>query len=472
MPWLLNFTDSREAASPWQDRLFLKLLLAALSLRFLVAIGLWLTVAFIGSHDPIIVLSERLRAIDAITYHKEALAILDYWRGDKLVLTANGFSVIMAWLYRFATAHPLTMSAFATLCYLGVGIFSYGLSANLGHSRALARAIALIICLWPSSLAWSVLPLKEPLVLLAVFSFLYLLLKLGLLSWKRIALWLSIILSLTASIAVLVFLRPYLWYFLAATALMPLLGRLLSFKDSPKPPWLGLVAATLIGFMILGAVTPIKSVTRIRYAPQGSIPPFVGPRPAPTPPPRVDRRPRPDFSKETWAENMFRTLNEIREQFATQGGSSLSPEARQGNKVILLTGKFNSWQETVATLAALLKAASRDLLLFPYPWQRWPSGPLRPANLIVGMQSLIWYLLLPGFAVGLLIGLRRRPIPTLTILAWGIGLGLVLGVAVLNRGTLFRLREMALMPLILLWHPWLYIKLWRLLRREGRPTPN
>jgi hypothetical protein len=157
MSWLNLFTDSQETASPWQDHPFLKMLLAALGIRFLVAVGLWLTVAFIGSHDPIIVLSERLRAIDAVTYHKEALAILDFWRGEKLGLTANGFSVIMAWVYRLAAAHPLTMSALATLCYLGIGLFSYGLAANLGHNRTLARTIALIICLWPSSLAYFLL---------------------------------------------------------------------------------------------------------------------------------------------------------------------------------------------------------------------------------------------------------------------------------------------------------------------------
>ena len=202
MSWLNTFADQQRATSPWQDRLFLKLLLAALGLRFLVAVGLWLTVAFVGSHDPIIVLAERLRAIDAMTYHNEAMGILDYWRGDRATINTYVFSSFLAWLYRLAAAHPLAMSAFASICYLGVGLFAYGLAANLKRSQGQARAVSLIICLWPSSLAWSVLPLKDPLVMLAIFSFLFLLLKLGRLHWRQASAWLPVILGLAASVVV------------------------------------------------------------------------------------------------------------------------------------------------------------------------------------------------------------------------------------------------------------------------------
>lgn len=460
MSWLNTFADQQQATPPWQDRLFMKLLLAALGLRFLVAVGLWLTVAYVGSHDPIIVLAERLRAIDAMTYHNEAMGILDYWRGDRATINTYVFSSFLAWLYRLAAAHPLAMSAFASICYLGVGLFAYGLAASLKHSQGQARAVSLIICLWPSSLAWSVLPLKDPLVMLAIFSFLFLLLKLGRLHWQQFATWLPVILGLAASVVVLVFLRSYLWYLMAAVAVMPLLGRLLLAKEGQRPAWLGLLAATLVALVIIGAALPLKQVAYIRYGQQKPVPPIVKSKPAPEPAPKAASRPRKELSKQSWAEKIFRTLTDTRQQFAKYGGASLSPEARHGGGQVSLRGQFDTWQESIGTIASLLKAASRDLLLFPYPWQRWPSGPLRPANLLVALQSLLWYLLIPGLAAGLFIGLRRRPGTTLTVIAWGLGLGLVLGVAILNRGTLFRLREMALMPLILLWHPWPYEKFW------------
>lgn len=460
MYWLGWFKDHQQAASPLQDCLFLKLLFAALGLRFLVALGLWFTVAYAGSQEPIIVLAERLRAIDAMTYHREAMAILEYWNQGGHGLSTYVFSTFLAWLYRLVAANPLTMSAFATICYLGVGLFAYGLAANLNHPRGRARTVSLIICLWPSSLAWSSLPLKDPLVMLAVFSFLFILTRLGQTNWKKIATWVLMLIGLAASVVTLVFLRSYLLYLAAAVVFMPLVGRFLAANQDQPKPWPGLLAATAAATLIMVVAAPLKEVKYIEYAPQNQSLPIVKNKPAPEPAPKVEHNPIPNRSEKSWTAKVFHQLQKTRRQFARQGGSSLSPEARLGEKHVALWGQFDTWQESLATIALLLKAAARDLLLFPYPWQRWPSGPLRPANLFVALQSLLWYFILPGLIAGIFISLRNQPGTALTIITWGLGLGLILGLAVLNRGTLFRLREMALMPLILVWHPWPYEKLW------------
>jgi hypothetical protein len=107
----------------------------------------------------------------------------------------------------------------------------------------------------------------------------------------------------------------------------------------------------------------------------------------------------------------------------------------------------------------------RDLLFFPNPLQRWPETPRWTlVNLAVAGTALAWWLLLPGIAAGAWrLGLRR-PGPVLTMLAWGLGLGLALAVVVVNRGTLFRLREIFLLPCLLLWDPAPYLWLWRRVR--------
>lgn len=83
-------------------------------------------------------------------------------------------------------------------------------------------------------------------------------------------------------------------------------------------------------------------------------------------------------------------------------------------------------------------------------------------NLLVSAQGVLWYALLLGILPGMVRSLPRRPDTALPLAMWG--LGLLLAFVVLNRGTLFRLRDVAIMPLVLFWDMgWLWP--WR---RRGR----
>ncbi len=140
-------------------------------------------------------------------------------------------------------------------------------------------------------------------------------------------------------------------------------------------------------------------------------------------------------------------VRNYRMRFVDEAGRSLSPGALEAGP-----------------LEAIVLGL-RDLLFFPNPLQRWPETPRWTlVNLAVAGTALAWWLLLPGIAAGAWrLGLRR-PGPVLTLLAWGLGLGLALAVVVVNRGTLFRLREIFLLPCLLLWDPAPYLWLWRRVR--------
>jgi hypothetical protein len=150
----------------------------------------------------------------------------------------------------------------------------------------------------------------------------------------------------------------------------------------------------------------------------------------------------------------------IRRRFEISGGRSLPPDRLDSR-----------WRGPIHLLKQAARGG-RDIILFPYPWQRWPYAPqwgLLQAG--VSGVSLFWYALLPGVAAGILAGLKREPIGALCVLLWSLGLGMALGLVVLNLGTLFRLRDMAVLPLLLLWDPAPYLWARDRLGRLGGRSP-
>jgi hypothetical protein len=150
-------------------------------------------------------------------------------------------------------------------------------------------------------------------------------------------------------------------------------------------------------------------------------------------------------------------------EYAQSGGISLVPEAHvlpdgpQGLTIILLGGL-------------------RDLIFYPLPWQSWPSdGHNLPLKAAVTGQTLLWYLLLPGLAWGLAGALARREAVAGPAIFWVLVVGLSTAVIVVNLGTLYRLRDMAVLPLLLFFSPVPYQKLARLImppRGESAPAAN
>jgi hypothetical protein len=441
--------DPAPGRPPWLQSWFSRLLLAAVLLRLLVGVGVFLWGQQANPNHPVAAMSQRLTAPDGLAYHIGAMKVHEYWadpRPDKVLRhehMVSRFSVLVGAVYHLIWPHPLVMTLLNCLCFLGVGYLARGLAVGLGQPPARAAGLALVICLWPPSLAWSALPMKDSVSVFLVFAILSLMLYLARLAggaWGRRA---AAAAGLLLCAGVMIYARFYFGHVILAASLLPLLARLLpSPSPLPRPSWPSLALVLALGlaaFMLTqswhreyfvyfdeGEILPHtqfeaksrKDDTYKAFAKRAEMEPgFVAPQPPPPPQPR----------------GLWEELNGYRERFLHFAGRSLAPDAD-------------------ASLGGGLLHALRDILLFPYPWQRWPASEHWTAmNLLVSAQGVLWYALLVGILPGIWLGLRRRPDVALPLALWGLGLGMLLAFVVLNRGTLFRLRDMALLPLILFW---------------------
>ncbi|MBU1349468.1 hypothetical protein KJ781_05350, partial [Patescibacteria group bacterium] len=209
----LNATPS--APSLWRDRTFLTLIAGAGAIRLALVIGAWILVMLISSNPPLEVFAFNLRSIDALDNHRDALHILNFWanlRGDYLETFV--YSYVIAMFYKAFGSHPMIMGIVGNLFYIGVGFFAYGIAVQLGRESWERRSLAILICLWPSTMVWAATPLKESAVVFSAFGLLF--------CWLRLLngrpgsgfSWAMTALGLIASIFSLVCLRYYLWYLL------------------------------------------------------------------------------------------------------------------------------------------------------------------------------------------------------------------------------------------------------------------
>ncbi|MBI5522011.1 MAG: hypothetical protein HY910_05225 [Desulfarculus sp.] len=443
----------------WLHRWFWRLLLAAVLLRLLLGVGIFLWSQQANPRQPVEAMAQRLMAPDGLGYHIGAVKVDGYWSDpnpDKVLRHEHmvaRFSVLVGALYHLTWPQPLVMTLLNCLCYLGVGLLARDLGRRLGQPPARAAGLALLICLWPSSLAWSALPMKDSPSLFLIFALLSLTLYLARSAgqpWGR-RLWAAA--GFLVCAALMVYTRFYFGYVVLALSALPLLARLWPWAAAgPRPAWSSLALTLALGILAFALTKPWHQEYFV-YFERGEIlprsqfeaksrkdevykefarraeldPGFVAPQPPPPPVP-------PQGLTGLWEE-----LNTYRQRFQRFAGRSLAPDA------------------DASPLGGLARAL-RDSLLFPYPWQRWPANERWTAfNLAVSAQGVLWYALLLGILPGVAAQARRRPDIALPLALWGLGLGLLLAFVVLNRGTLFRLRDMAMMPLVLFWGlgwPW------------------
>jgi hypothetical protein len=90
------------------------------------------------------------------------------------------------------------------------------------------------------------------------------------------------------------------------------------------------------------------------------------------------------------------------------------------------------------------------VMFSPYPWE-WSSKPGGAGLLrvLAGMESLVLLILFPIIVWGAWANLRMRNYAGIQILAFSLVLMAVMGVAVVNAGTLFRLRLVVVVPLLI-----------------------
>ncbi|MFH1059738.1 MAG: hypothetical protein V1797_13820, partial [Pseudomonadota bacterium] len=275
------------------------LLIMAALLR--LALGAGLFYASPGGRDQarLEALSQRLAALDAVVYHGDGEKIYNFYRDGKTrylghELNIQRFGLLLAGLYALAVPHPLVAVGFNALCALALGWLAYALALRLGQPPGRAAGLAVLLCLWPPSLAWAALPLKEPLGLMLSLGHLYCLA--ALLGGEERTRGRSGVLALgyLVSVAGLAFLRFYLGYFTLLAGLAALLISLLPGRDpaapaAPRPGWgrralvLGLVLAAFM------ACQPLHRDFAIYFLPGRTLPvvrpegALVAPDPSPAP---------------------------------------------------------------------------------------------------------------------------------------------------------------------------------------------
>ncbi len=421
-------------------RRFLVLLLAAALLHLAAGSCLYL-VASRYSDNPLKLAAQWLRSPDAYRYHYNAWKVHLFWSLDLDKPNPLGefkvqrFTMLMVGIYGVLPSHPLVMIFLQAALQMPIGLLALLLARWLGQPPGRARLLALLVVLWPPTLVWSALPMKEPWALAAALAFLVCLACLWREDSGRPALVLAS-LGLPASLFLLVFLRFYFWKIvLVATPLFLLAGWLVPRLQgrTPARPRLGW-AGLLLG---LGLLLSLPYNHEFGYIFGAPAPPGRSPSYAPQPDPHN----RPPGGVERLAPTVKETMV-IRRRFEKFAGQSLPPDRLESR-----------WRGPWHLLKQLARGV-RDLLFFPYPWQPWPRGQgWGVLQVGVALFSLGWYLFLPGLLVGgVRVFWRSFPAGPLVVL-WSLGLGLALALVVLNLGTLFRLRDMALLPLLLAWDP-------------------
>lgn len=456
------------------------LLVGVALLRLGLGAALFYTAPGNRDRDRMVVLAGRLAANDAIAYYSDAHHILKFFtqglnHGLSPEMNLQRFPLLLAPLYNVEEKDDyLHVVEFYALLALGLGWLAYGLARRLGQGPERAAGLALLLTLWPPGLVWASLPLKEVPALLAALAHLYCLcLLLG--PPVRGRLQTAAILGYLASGLFMVFLRFYLGYFVAMLGLVALAMSFLSGRVTAPVGWgrRGLLLGLILLVFVVGR--PLHRDTAIYFESGNPWPqmrtegpllvePPANPRPGPEGA-NGEEQAAPPLALKPAAERVMQTpsgqyaladptwwdrVRDYRMRFVDEAGRSLSPGALEAGP-----------------LEAIVLGL-RDLLFFPIPWQRWPETPRWTlVNLAVAGTALAWWLLLPGIAAGAWRLGRRRPGLVLTLLFWGLGLGLALAVVVVNRGTLFRLREIFLLPCLLLWDPAPYLWLWRRIRPVG-----
>jgi hypothetical protein len=446
--------------------LVLALLLIAL-LRLGLGAGLYWASPEPTSEGALYQVSHALLAPDAPRYHAAAELLVKYWRGDQpffipgLTPDYLGYPAILASLYYLVGSTIWAGLGLNAMSMFLASLMAFPLAARLGRGPAGATCAALLVALWPPSWAYTSVLLKDA-PFLACLMGVMLLLVMTAQSRRGRDPWVAALL-----------LAPLAWLAMTLRPDFMLLG----LAAAEVAGVLGLAGAVIRRrpAIALGVVTACFAVGLAAWAvkthPVGPYLYHEPPRASESAAPRTCSPPRQGNHFEVRAAapassydainqaalGLWRTLWAKRWLYAATGSASLSPDA-----LLIVDDAVSS--------GIALAAALRDLLLFPYPWQRWPSGE-GILSWVVTAQSLLWYALLPGLAWGLAESLRRRPKAALLLVFWLLGMGLVLALVMVNLGTLYRVRDMIFLPLLAAVSLRPYAPLWRWVRtgRWRRP---
>ncbi|MCF8033691.1 MAG: hypothetical protein K9K66_05525 [Desulfarculaceae bacterium] len=430
---------------------YILLLAMAAGVRLLVGLALWLLAAHqpgvSSPHDLLGVLNGWVLAPDAALYHDQAMVLLDVWHGaaspGDLSLPAEylGYPVILAWLYWLAAPHHLVGIAVNAVFFLITGVLAFKLMHMSGQSRSASLVLALVICLWPPSLSYSSTLLKDSLYIMSVFMILFGLIKLMRKQASIISSWAAATLVLFFGVYLLLNVRPMLTP--ALTVFFPLAviaGALLpGLRRNLKPTLFhGLLVVCAVAGGIYAAGHYGVVDLALPKAPAKPLhtahSPIHQPGPVKVAQASVAGLPAKVMDRADEAENALWRRRII---YFTSGGLSLVP--------------FASLQPTDAWQKAVIYCRSAvNLFLRPFPWSRWPYKPGSYAvRWGIVFWNLLWYLALPGIFYGLYRELKKKEMSAAAIMLWVGIFGLMVSTVVVNQGTLFRQRDMAILPLLI-----------------------
>ena len=370
---------------------------------------------------------------DDRAYHKVGYGLMEYWLGDEggveksdeylLRLYTYIVGVLYTYVYFTTPANLLQMTkpeagAIAIMapklmnCFIGaIGVVPfYALGRELGGERA-GRLVALAGAFWPSMLLWSVLNLKDVMVVVLIAATMYLAIRFGRQPGLVVAA------GLLLSFALMENLRLYIFY--AFGWLVPV-----TFFIINRAPWRRRLA---IGMSLWAAVLVI----------------MVGMN----------------------AGNQWLGLRYLTDKRLEALHGSASFGAGTAETGIELTEKLNRYEGGWAIQMRNIPIVLPYVLWAPFPWKA-----IRPRDLAVVPETLVWYGLQVLSVVALVVYGRARWRDLFLPVVFAGGLVLVFSVIEGNVGTIYRHRSMLLpaaFPLSAMGGRWLWSR-WQ--NRRAHPA--
>ncbi|MCB2226136.1 MAG: hypothetical protein KQH53_05610 [Desulfarculaceae bacterium] len=454
-----------DASRPRPGRKLLAVLAAIAALRLLLGLGLYWTAPGPSPTEQLYQVSERLLAPDAPRFYAAALHIDRFWSGrlghcePGLTPEYLGYPALLASLFQLTGAGVWPGLALNALAWFLASLLAFYLAVRLGRGQAACAWAALLVALWPPALAYNAVLIKDSVFLCLLMGIMLCLVAVAsprrprdswlAAAWLLPLAWVAMTVRFDFSTLGLVV--------AGAAGVLGLAGAVFRWRLLTAA---GVVAACLAVFFASWLATRCALGPALIHEQQLHTPPVTSlaepVAPAARPAWRAaapTEQPGPviQSAREAW-----RYLWGKRWLYAANGTASAPPET------MLIV-------DSPSSLARLAAASLRDLFLFPYPWQRWPSSG-GAISKIISAQSLFWYALLPGLVLGLVRLLRRRPRAALLLLFWSLGVGGLLALVVVNLGSLYRMRDMIILPLLATVSLRPYAALWRWVRwgKAGR----
>jgi hypothetical protein len=452
-------------------------------------------------------------ARDAQAYHWLSMVVAESmrWGTEYPLFPYFGdpdFSIVVAGMYLALGAHPLYVPLLNALCWTGVLTLTYRLAEPLNGRRG-AVAATTAVAAWPSAYIWSAQLMKDSLILLLVLMLLTLIARTFQRAWPlrgTLVRWLAFL----PLAFVMTRFRFYLVPLALAAAGVMVLRRIIWPGEGPSRTHVALrglaMAGILMGvFVAARGISPFGILTskdhqRHHFAKgeyfeaRGDVTRArweylrASGRVSPKSPPRLPPEAKafhlpgklpPEFRSTSLEEAKRLALDPVQE---TPPADAPIPEAvvldqgltQLGDTFTLRNTRkmqrgFLPWRPTrpqdgeqPASVVERLVSSALDIVVqapagvaralwSPFPWQWFaPAGDTGAFRRVAALEAVLLMACTPFFALGVVRGLRSGRDCSLLLSVFALVSLVLMGVIVVNLGSLFRLRLLAVAPMLLL----------------------